>query len=257
MPRASSSDTAKLYEKCLSDLKEVQRDKSKLKISEIQELRKKFKQTCDSQKRGTQILDQKINSKRKAGTTRSGTIRGAAKQSTYASGKWVNKGIDDSQEPFEADEVQYLKKAVNKFKKVNDLKLEHIKYLVMDVHLEELKKIRSGEKKTYFHKRYRDLVDQGRTTTELHSEICLSLFTNEQRDYINGLLQGAFDTTTKDAKGDIKHNDINYVNIVMVAEITARIVKQVHKLRSTDEAFAFMKESAKEALGLGGDDDDS
>lgn len=256
MAKKFADEKTKLHEKCLAELKEIEKEKRIINKVSITKLTREFKQTCDTQKRETQRLDQTINSKRRAGTTRSGTIRGAIKQSTHSSGRWVNAGIDHSLEPYEEDEQEFLKKAITKIKKVNELKFEHLKYLVMYVYIKDLRNIKNGKQNSYFHKRYTELVDQGRATTELFSEMCHSLFTNEQRDYINGLLYGAFNTITKDEKGDIRYKEINYVNVVMVAEITVRIVKHIHKLSSIDEALAYMKESARESLGLGPDEDE-
>lgn len=236
----------------LASYKQVQEDKRKLNLNEVQALKKKFKCTVDTTKRETQLLDRERSAKPQAGRTRSGANRLVPRKAVYTHGKWVNKGLDDSQEKFDATEVKFLKNAIKKYKQVGELKFEHLKYLVIDVFSEELKDIKSGKIESRFHKRYEDL--KGKSKADLFSEVRTSLFTNEQRDYINGLLQGVFDTTSKDDNGDIKHSDINYVEIVMLAEITIRIVKYVHKFKSNEEAFEFMIKSSREALGLGDDD---
>lgn len=238
----------------LANFKQVQEDKKKLDLKEVQALKKKFKSTVDTTKRETEALERQRLAKPQAGKTRSGMNRLVAHKAVYTHGKWVNKGLDDSQDTFDESELEYLKDSVGKFKQVSDLKFEHLKYLVVDVFLDELKGIKDAKIESNFHERYVDL--KGKSKTDMFAEVRTSLFTNEQRDYINGLLQGAFDTTSKDDNGDIKHSDINYVEIVMLAEITIRIVKYVHKFKSNEEAFEFMIKSSREAHGLGDDDDD-
>lgn len=236
----------------LANYRQVQEDKKKLDLKEVQALKKKFKRTVDTTKRQAQALDTERLAKPQAGRTRSGINRFVPHRAVYTQGKWVNKGLDDAKEKFDDAEMDYLKNAIEKFQHVSDLKFEHLKYLVIDIFFEELKGIKEGKIESRFHKRYEDL--KGKSKADLFSEVRTSLFTNEQRDYINGLLQGAFDTTSKDDNGDIKHSDINYVEIVMLAEITIRIVKYVHKFKSNEEAFQFMIKSSREALGLGDDD---
>jgi len=248
-PPKSSSAPSEL-DIAIAEFHRVEQDRKKLTLKDIQDFRKKFKKTCDTTKRETQILD-KSQTKR-AGTTRSGTKRGHVAQPVYSDGKWINKGIDDSQDKFDSEELEFLKRSIEKLKEVNQLKFEHLKYLVVDVFLTELKDIKSGKIESEFHNRYKALA--GKSKTDLFSEVRTSLFTNEQRDYINGLLQGAFDTTTKDDNGDIKHSDINYVEIVMMAESTIRIVKYLHKFKSNEEAVKFMIRSSREAAGVGNDD---
>lgn len=222
----------------LANLKECEHERTKINLKEIQELKKEFKTTCDKAKRDTQILEQNHN-KKAAGTTRAGTKRGAVLKPLYTDGKWVNKGIDDASDKFGDDEKEYLKKAIQKFKKVSDLKFEHLKYLICDVFLNDLKQIKQGSIESEYHKRYIELL--GKSKADLFAEVKTNLFTNEQRDYLNGLLQGSFDTCLKDAQGDIKHNDINYVEIVIMAEAAIRIVRYVHDFDSNDEALDFMK----------------
>lgn len=238
----------------LANFMQVQEDKKKLDLKEVQALKRKFKSTVDTTKRETEALERQRSTKSHAGKTRSGMNRLVTHKAVYTDGKWVNKGLDDSLDKFDESELEYLRDTIGKYKQVCDLKVEHLKYLVVDVFLDELKGIKNGKVESKFHKRYVDL--KGKSKTDMFAEVRTSLFTNEQRDYVNGLLQGAFDTTSKDDNGDIKHSDINYVEIVMLAEITIRIVKYVHKFKSNEEAFEFMIKSSREAHGLGDDDDD-
>lgn len=235
----------------LADLKTIAEEKKKFNISHVRAIKRKFKEVCDTTKRETQRIERERSCKKPAGSTRSGARRGVVKQAVYSDGKWINKGIDDASDKFDDSEKEFLKKAIDKFKAVHELKFEHLKYLVVDVFLSELKNIKEGKIKSQFHDRYKEL--KGKSKMDLFAEIRTSLFTNEQRDYINGLLQGAFDTTSKDDNDDIKHSDINYVEIVMLAESTIRIVKHVHKFDTNEDAFSFMIASSKETHGFGDD----
>lgn len=241
-------------DKALENVFKIQKSRERIDIAAIQELKRKFKQTCDNTKRETQKLEQARALKKPSGTTRSGNKRGVIKEAVYSDGKVINRGIDDSQSKYDQAELDYLKKSIGKFKEVRDLKTEYLKYLVVDVFLPELKDIKKGKVKSTFHDRYQAL--SGKSRTDLLSEVWTSLFTNEQRDYINGLLQGAFETTSKDSSGDIKHSDINYVGIVIYGEVTIRIVKFVHKFKTNEEAVEFMIKSAREAYGFDDEDED-
>lgn len=233
------------FVKALADLKSAQEDKAKLgPVSEIAEIRKKFRKAVDKTKREQQILEEKH--KTPTGRTRSSKLAKKTHRAIYSSGKYVNKGIDDAEEVFDNEEKDYIKKAISRIKKVSDLKTEHIKYLVIDILLEDLKDIKSGKIQSDFHDRYHS----GEAQVELQSEIRTSLFTNEQRDYISGLLQGAFKTTIKDANDDIKHSEINYVEIVMLYECIARIVQNVHKFETVKEALNFIRKRSREASGI-------
>lgn len=240
-------------DKALENVRNIQKSREKINIAEIRELKKKFKQTCDNTKRETQKLEQERSLKKPARTSRSGTRRGVVKEAVYSDGKIINRGIDDSQMKYDQDELDYLKKTITKFKEVKELKYDYLKYLVIDVFLQELKDIKEGKLNSSFHDRYKSLA--GKSRTDLLSDVWTSLFTNEQRDYINGLLQGAFETTTKDSKGDIKHSDIKYVGIVMYGEITIRIVKYLHKFKTNEETIEFMIKSARAAYGFDDEDD--
>lgn len=240
-------------DKALENVRRIQKSRERIDLAAIQELKKKFKQTCDYTKRETQRLEHERSAKKPAGTTRSGTKRGVIKEAIYSDGKIINRGIDDAQSKYDQSELDYLKKTIGKFKEVRELKTEYLKYLVVDVFLPELKDIKEGKVKSKFHDRYHAL--SGISRTDLLSEVWTSLFTNEQRDYINGLLQGAFETTSKDSSGDIKHSDIKYVGIVIYGEVTIRIVKFIHKFKTSEEAVEFMIKSAREAYGFDDEDD--
>lgn len=235
------------YEKAKSDKKRCP------DVKEVNSFTKKFKQACDMSKREAEKLDRQQAAERPAGKTRSGTIRRAKTKSIINSdGKWINRGMDEANERFDVEERNYLEGMISKLKAVKDLNFDQLRYLVLEVFLDDLRKVKSGEVKSQFHDRYFELGDKA---TDLFAEIRTSLFTNEQRDYLNGLLLGAFDAVSKDVNGDIKHLEMRYVTIVMLAEITIRIVKYVHKFKSDEEAFAFMMKSSREDLGLGDDDD--
>lgn len=220
-------------------------------VHDIREMRKKFKITCDTTKREVQRLDQL--QKKPTGKLRSDR-KPRPERAVYSDGKWVNKGIDDASEPYDEEEKAFINRNISRIRRITDLKSEHIKYLVMDVFLKELKDIKSGRIQSDFHDRYHtnDKLDQ----KELQSEIRTSLFTNEQRDYICGLLQGAFQTTLKDGNDDIKHSEIKYVGIVMVYECIARIVQKVHDLDTVQQALVYMRKRSREASGVNEDDDD-
>lgn len=239
--------------RAVSNWKQARQDQEKLVISEIRELTKQFKKTVDHTKREEQRLDEQ--QKKPTGRTRSGRGR-IPPRPIYTDGKSVNKGIDDADDTYDQDERDYLKKAITKMQNVSDLKFDHMKYLIMYEFLDELKDIKNGKLKSDFHDRYLKCVARGESKEELQSEIRTSLFNNEQRDYISGLLQGAFQTTIKDANDDIKHSEINYVVIVMFYECIARIVKYVHNLDNVQEALKFMRKRSREASGIDDDDDD-
>lgn len=239
--------------KAKADIDRIEEDKRKgLNISNIKAIDKRFKQTCDKTKKETQLTLQKQSMKKKAGSTRSGKIRGKPKESTSSDGNWITRGMDHARESLSADDIKYIKNRIVKCKEVDKLELDHIRYLIMEVFLDDLKKIQAGELASNFHERYHSLKGK---SSDLLSEIRTSLFNNKQRDYISGLLQGAFKTTTKDDNGDIKFSEIKYVTIVMYAESIIRIVKYVHKFESNDEAFAYTIKRSRESLGLDEDYD--
>lgn len=231
-------------------MRQVDKNKKILNLKAIQELKKQFKTTCDDTKKATQIQNfknpPKLNPK-----TRAGAKLEAAKQVVYTDSKWVNKGFDDSGEKYTPDEIDWLEKRLERVQEVRALEFPQLKYLVIDRFLDDLKKIKTGELVSLFHNRYLDLG--GKSKSDIFSEVKTNLFTNEQRDYLNGLLLGAFGATDTDANGDIKHSDINYVEIVMLFETTIRIVKFVHKFKSDEETFNFMVQKSREGLGLGED----
>lgn len=233
--------------------KKAEEERKKLDVDKIRQLEKEFKSVIEKSKREHQIFEQK-KSVVKPSRTRSGLRRGHVPKADYTNGKWILKGMDDALEKYDDDELVFLKKSVEKIKVVSDLKFEHLKYLVGYVFLDELKSIKQGELKSHFHDRYEEL--KGRSKTELLSEVRTSLFTNEQRDYLNGLLQGLFESNTMDKNGDIKHLEINYVGIVMLAESTARIVKFVHGFDTFEQTFAYMKKRSREAHGISDDEND-
>jgi len=160
----------------------------------------------------------------------------------------------DAKNTFADDELEFLKKKTDAVKEVKDLKYEYLQYLVSYVFLPELKGIQKGEIKSAFHDRYMELV--GKSKNNLYAEMRLTLFTNEQRDYLNGYLQEVFGANRKDERGDIDHALINYVELVMLYETTLRIVKYVHKFSTYEETLAFMKKKSREAYGISDDEDD-
>lgn len=235
------------FEQVLESQRQLEKTKKTFNSNIIKDLTKKFKSACDETKKSTKLLDRQtkpIPNPR----TRAGAKLEASKQVVYADSKWVNKGLDDSQDKYDDDEIEWLKKKIEKVKQVRDLEFPHLKYLVIDRFLNELKKIKSGELVSSFHNRYCEIG--GKSKSDIFSEVKTSLFTNEQRDYINGLLLGAFEATDTDANGDIKHSDIKYVEIVMLFETTIRIVKFVHKFKSDEETLNFMMQKSREGLGL-------
>lgn len=239
------------FEQVLESQRQLEKTKKTFNSNVVKDLTKRFKTACDETKRSTKLLVRHTKPPPNP-RTRAGAKHEAAKQVVYADSKWVNKGLDDSQDRYDKDEIEWLQKKVEKVKQVRELELPHLKYLVIDCYFDELKKIKSGELVSSFHDRYCELG--GKPKSDIFSEVKTSLFTNEQRDYINGLLLGAFEATDTDANGDIKHSDIKYVEIVMLFETTIRIVKFVHKFKSDEETLNFMMQKSREGLGLEEDD---
>lgn len=235
------------FDKVLASMAKLEKDKKILNPQAIQEIRKSFKSTCEEQKK---VVTKMMRERQKpcSTKTRAGAKREASKHVVYVDSQYVNKGIDDSQERFMADELSYIERNIQRVKQVRDLDFPHLKYLVVDRFFEELEKIKSGEQKSTFHDRY--CRRKGASTQEILMDLKTSLFTNEQRDYINGLLIGAFKVNELDAKGDITYNDIKYVEIVMLFEVTSRIVKFVHKFKTDEETLNFIVQKFREGLGL-------
>lgn len=238
------------FKAALAGYKEAKEEKKKIKDLDLKGLEKKFKKTCDQVKRETQILMRDKIDKRRAGTTRSGKRRGVVEKVAKTSGKIVNKGLDEAAEPFDESEITFLKDAVAKVKKVDELKYEHLKYLVMNVFQDDLNSIKDGELESDLDKRFKDLVRRGKSATELGADIYLGLFKSEQTDYIRGLLQGIF-VCDKDG---VKHDEDSYASTVLVAEVTIRIVRYVMRFASNEEAHNHMVQQAREACGFDPDD---
>lgn len=263
-PSISTSTTPKRYrkmgpvsdmEKALAALRKSQEEASKIRIEDIRELKKEFNKAVDQAKRTAQLQEEREAIKKPAKSTRSGLKRGALKKiDEYTLGKVILYGMRDAKNTFADDELEFLGKKVATVKEVKDLKFEHLQYLVSYVFLPELKGIQKGEIKSAFHDRYNEMI--GKNKNELYSEMRLTLFTNEQRDYLNGYLQEVFGANKKDERGDINHTLINYVELVMLYETTLRIVKFVHKFSTYEETLAFMKKKSREAYGISDDEDD-
>jgi len=253
--RQRQSGPASDMEKALAALKESQEELNKIRIEDIRELCKEFIKTVDMAKRAIQLQEERESTKKPTKSTRSGLKRGASKKiDEYTQGKIILNGMRDAEITFADDELEFLEKKVGTVKEVEDLKFEYLKYLVSHVFLSELKGIQKGEIKSAFHDRYIKLY--GKCKNELYSEMRLSLFTNEQRDYLNGYLQGVFRANKMDQRGDIDHTLINYVELVMLHETTLRIVKYVHKFSTYQETLAFMEKKSREAYGIFDDEDD-
>lgn len=243
-------DREKIYEKVRENIRKCNEEKKILDKKEIAGIDKQFKNTVSDQKKQLEKSNQRIAADMRLGKTRSGTKRGFKKVKTHCNGNIINKGIDDSKEAFDEDELEFLSKKVDDIKRLSDLKTEHIKYIIMYKLLDDLKQIKSGKISSEVHDKYKELIANGGSTSELFEDIYTTILSNDQRDYINGMLQGAFDLTKKDGKGDINYNDISYVNTVLLAETITRLVKFIHKFETTEQTVEFMKDSAKETICL-------
>lgn len=223
---------------------------------QLKKLEKDCQATINQCKRDQEQLRELESSKKiKKSRTRSGKRRGPAPREDEASnGKWINKGMDDADGKFDEDEQKYLRNAISKMKSLHDLKFEHLQYLIIYEFLDDLTKVKEGKVQSQFHDRYMALGD--RCKNELLTEIRTSLFTNDQRDYLQGLLQGVFKTNQKDEKGDIPYDQIEYVEIVMIAESIVRIVKYFYNLDTFEETNAFMKKKSREVYGISDDEGD-
>lgn len=244
-------------QKAIESLKRSDARCQKLVISDLKDFEKNLKKTFEKTKRDAQMFEQERGAA-KPSRNRSGIKRGAQKiinqqKTVYSEGKWILKGMDDARETFDMDELDYLEKSIAKIRVVGELKLEHLKYLVVYKFLDQLKAIRRGEIESEFHQGWEQL--KGKCQHDLQSEIKTTLFTNEQRDYISGMLQELFDANKKDDNGDIRHGEINYVALVMLAEATIRIVKHIHNFSSIQDAKEYMKKSSREAHGISSDEE--
>lgn len=239
----------------MAKLRKSEELRKKVCIDDVKELRKSFGAAINQAKRDAQEHDKKLAITKPSRSTRSGLKRGQVRNiEEYTQGKYIVKGMDDAKEEFDEDEIEYLKKDVKKFKQVKDLKLEHIKYLVSYKFLPTLQSIKTGETQSNFHDRFIELKNDSKN--ELLSEMRMTLFTNEQRDYLSGYLQQVFQANQTDQKGDIKHTEISYVETVMMYETIIRIVNFVHDHESFDETLAFMKSKSREMYGISSDEDD-
>lgn len=232
---------------------DLKREKEQIKSIDISDLKSSLSKTFKKHKESEQQLRIHEANSRKAGTTRSGKKRGVVdEKSCHFEGKYVNKGIDDSQERFQLDEQEYLENQMKKMRQVKELKFDHIRYLVTQVYLNDLKDIKAGKLDSKIHNDYIKL--QGKSRQNILSEIRMNLFTDEQNAYIYGLLQGAFGATEIDANGDIKHSEIQYNNVVMLTEVSIRIVKHVLKFSTNEEALKHIVKSWNEDYGFENDD---
>lgn len=228
------------------------RDK-RINIEEVKELKKRMKKVCTEVKQHIHEADQKPitrTSRLRLRTTQTKTPK-KEQQCLYTQGKYVNKGIDESRQVFSHDEIEYLENNLKKVKDVNKLNFDQLQYLITHKYFQKLKDIKEGTVKSEMHDRY--IKQKGKSSHNLITEIKTTLFSNEQRDYINGCLQGAFDATSLDDNGDIKHSDIDYLSTVLFYEITILIVQHVHKLDSYDSAREFMIQHTREAFLLNED----
>jgi hypothetical protein len=252
LPKKSSAGNE--MEKALAALKKSEEDAKKICIEDIRELKRDFNKAIDRAKRAAQEQEEREALKKPAKSTRSGLKRGALKKiDEYTQGKIIISGMRAAQNTFAEDELEYLRREVPKVKQVKDLKFEFLQYLVSYVFLPELKSIQKGETKSEFHDRYNELI--GKSKNDLYAEMRLSLFTNEQRDFLNGYLQEVFGANKKDERGDINHELISYVELVMLYETTLRIVKYVHKFATFEETLEFMKKKSREAYGISDDEE--
>lgn len=238
--------------KALAGWRQAKKDQQSLRKEDIMVMKKEFKKVVEKTKRSTQIINDHQNKPR--ARTRSGRTK-VPPRVVSSDGKHINKGIDDATESFDQSEIDHIKRELARVRQVSNLKFEHLRYLVIDVFLEELKGIQSGKVKSDFHDKY--MLKDGECKAELRQEIRSSLFEAKQRDYISGLLQGGFQNTIQDDHGDIKHSAINYVEIVMVYEAIARIVRYVHKFDTIKESLDYIRKKSREASGIEDDDDDS
>lgn len=241
----------------IANLKKIEEANKTMTVQSLKDLQKEFKAVITKTKREAEEFE-RSKTISKPSRNRSGRRRGASaiknkQNGTYADGKWITKGMDDAQEKFADDELEFLEKDVRKKKSVGDLGYEHIKYLVAYKFIDELRAIKRGDLKSTFHDRYHELI--GKSHMELESEVRTTLFTNEQRDYINGLLQELFDANKKDDKDQIRHMDIKYVKLVMLKEVVLRIVKFVHKLETDEETEEYMKKSSRQAHNISEDEE--
>lgn len=240
-----------LHEQDSQEMTRVRAEKRKYDAvkEEVKNLQKEFKQVIEEAKKNTERIER--NEIKKAGKTRSSTRKQAVKQSIYSDSKYVDKGIEDSKENnFSEEELAYMERELKgkKYDKVEKLGLHHIKYLVMYKLIDELRDIKEGKMDSEFHKKFTALGTKPKT--EMLCEIRTTLFTNEQRDYINGLLQGLFKTTENDSRGQFKHSEMEYVQIVMLAEATIRIVKHICKFASIEGAVEHMIKCSRKAHGI-------
>lgn len=228
-------------------LRNIKKDaKDRKRYEKIKDIKISMNRAFENAKTGTEKLkdNEFFNEKAKMKKTKP---KKPSNKTSSSDGRVVNKGIDDSQrEPFGDDEVEHLYRMLADIKIVNKLDYDCLRFLVCQVYLDELKRIKAGKLKSKIHDEY---VAKGiKAKAGLLADMRTNLFTNNQIDYINGLLQGVFDTTEKDNKGDIKHSEIDYVLVVMFTEITIRIVKYVHKLKTNKQAQNFIIKSGDDFI---------
>lgn len=251
--RRDGDDDDDVWTMIMKNAKEIERDEKLYSNINTEELKKMVDSTFSHMKKGEDKLKEHEALQRKAGTTRSGRKRCVkSENSCHFDGKYVNKGIDDaSEKPFDEEEVEFLEKQIDKMDKVNLLKFDHLRYLIIQVFLKDLKDIKAGKLKSQTHDQF--MMLKGKSKNEMLSEVRTNLFTDIQRAYIYGLIQGVFETTKIDEEGNIKHREIEYNNVVMMTEIITRIVKRIHDITDDTEASEFIKKSWDVAYGYGED----
>lgn len=223
--------------------------KNSVNLREVRELKKRVKDVISESKISLKQLEkQQAIKKAKTAPARTTRARTVAKEkvSLYTQGKYVNKGIDEARQPLEPDEIEYLKNQLSKVKQVDKVTYDQLRYLITSLFFEKLKSIKEGRSKSTMHKEY--MARRGKCMSDLFSKIKTTLFTNEQRDYINGSLQGAFDAVSLDVNGEIKHSDIDYLSTVLFYEVTIMIVQHVLKFDTQVKAINFMSKHTTETF---------
>lgn len=223
--------------------------KRKVNLAKLQELQREIEDGLDrlnARKMKAAAKASQSNSKRHVQRT----------IEEYTEGKFILKGMDDVKEEFAVDELEYLEEEVSKIKAVRDLKFVHLAYLMKYKFYADLKAIEDGHVESEFHNRFIELKGEGKSINELRAEIRMTLFKNEQCEYINGFLQELFEANQKSEDGNIKHLKISYVATVMLYETVLKIVGCIHKITNTEELLSFLEKESREAYGISSDSED-
>lgn len=255
MNKRKSSEPPSALDEALAAIKKDQERRKKLpNADDLRKLRSDMRGTIDKAKNAMEDLERR-KAAAKPQRTRSGLRRGAPQKrmDAYTDGNIVNKGMNEVEELFADDEQQFLKKQVREMSQVKELKYHHLRYLIRYEIFNDLKKIRLGTLKSEFNEQFKDPL---LSKDDLRAEVRTSLFTNEQRDYINGFLQGIFEANKKDESGNLRHREMEYVSIVMLFETVVRIVKLIHGFKTCKDAIAFMKKKSRESLGISDDENE-